>query len=165
MNKLNIYKEAKHILVQLIDTINELTFDEYSMPIEALGNSTIGQHSRHIIELFQKLNEDYMIGSINYDKRERSKTIEINIDFAIECIANVISKIEKQDKKLLLMSDYATHNKIETSYYRELIYNIEHCIHHQAIIKIGHYYLGKDLKNENFGVAKSTINYREACAQ
>jgi hypothetical protein len=165
MNKLSIYIEAKNILVQLIDTINELTFDEYTMPIEALGNSTIGQHSRHIIELFQKLNEDYLIGSINYDKRERSKTIEINIDFAIECIANVISKIEKQDKKLLLMSDYSTHNKIETSYYRELIYNIEHCIHHQAIIKIGHFYIGKELKNENFGVAKSTINYRQACAQ
>ena len=54
---------------------------------------------------------------------------------------------------------------IESNYYRELMYNIEHCIHHQAIIKIALLHLGKTEIVENFGIAKSTIEYRRQCAQ
>ena len=55
--------------------------------------------------------------------------------------------------------------KIDSNYYRELLYNLEHCIHHQALIKVA------VLKNENlkvdanFGVARSTIEYRKQCVQ
>jgi hypothetical protein len=55
--------------------------------------------------------------------------------------------------------------KVQTNYFRELLYNLEHSIHHQALIKVA------VLKNKNiqlcseFGVAKSTIEYRTQCAQ
>lgn len=50
---------------------------------------------------------------------------------------------------------------VESSYCRELIYNIEHCIHHQAFIKTALFSIGKTEIEENFGVAKSTIQYRK----
>ena len=54
---------------------------------------------------------------------------------------------------------------VKTNYFRELLYNLEHSIHHQALIKVA------VLKNKNiqlcpeFGIAKSTIEYRTQCAQ
>jgi hypothetical protein len=45
------------------------------------------------------------------------------------------------------------------------LFNIEHCVHHQAVIKIGLIYLEKTELSESFGAAKSTIEYRKQCAQ
>jgi len=57
---------------------------------------------------------------------------------------------------------------MNSSYFRELQYNIEHAIHHMAIIKIaiGACFTEVELP-ANFGVAYSTVRYQKqlACAQ
>lgn len=160
-------QEAKFVLDQLIIAIQDLTMDEYMQPIQLLGNSSIGEHTRHIIELFQCLVNGYNKGIVNYDNRERNKRIQIEIDYAIECIAIIISSINNVDKSLVLatLHNNPTADSIATNYYRELLYNIEHCIHHQAIIKIGLMVLNKTNLDDNLGVAKSTIQYKQQCAQ
>lgn len=55
--------------------------------------------------------------------------------------------------------------RIQSNYYRELLYNLEHCIHHQALIKVAVLQFENVLLNENFGVARSTIEYRKQCVQ
>jgi hypothetical protein len=51
---------------------------------------------------------------------------------------------------------------IETNYFRELTYNIEHAVHHMAIMKIGiREVAGQVVIPTSFGVATSTIRYRE----
>jgi hypothetical protein len=161
-----IIEEAKEVLMQLIESISSLSFDEYIQKTNLLSNSAIGEHTRHIIELFQQLMEGYETANIDYGKRKRNIAIQENIDYAIECIANIISGLNKENKNLKLHSELSNHeNVIETNYYRELIYNIEHCIHHQAFIKIALLQLGKTEIAENLGVAKSTIEYRKQCAQ
>ncbi len=43
-----------------------------------------------------------------------------------------------------------------------MVYNIEHCIHHQALIKVALNEMeANHLINKNFGMAPSTIQYRE----
>lgn len=59
-----------------------------------------------------------------------------------------------------LHSLYAPDTSIATNFYRELLYNIEHCIHHQAIIKIAMLHMGKTQIPAHFGVAKSTMSER-----
>jgi hypoxanthine-guanine phosphoribosyltransferase len=49
--------------------------------------------------------------------------------------------------------------------FRELLYNLEHCIHHQALIKVVVLQSSTVFVNDNFGVASSTIEYRNRCAQ
>jgi len=50
--------------------------------------------------------------------------------------------------------------------HRELQYNIEHAVHHLAIIKIGVKTLEDSFKlDDNFGIAASTIRNKNACAQ
>jgi uncharacterized damage-inducible protein DinB len=166
MKQNNLFLEAKSILFKQIDIINDVEFDEYTQPIRLLHNSTIGEHTRHIIELFQQLMNGYDAGIINYDDRKREVEIQQKIDVAIECMAHIISQIEKQDKLLEIITIYNNQSfKIISNYYRELLYNIEHCIHHQALIKTGLIFLGKENVDENFGVAKSTIIYKQKCAQ
>ena len=54
---------------------------------------------------------------------------------------------------------------IESNYFRELLYNLEHCIHHQALIKVAVLQLEHLQIDQDFGVARSTIEYRKQCAQ
>ena len=159
---MKLQNDAKDILIQLANTINLLNLNEYSYKIELLSNATIGEHTRHIIELFQQLLSGYESGNINYDNRKRDIRLEQNIDFAIKTIGNIITELHKENKKLKIIT--LSSNKqsiIKSNFERELLHNIEHCIHHQAIIKIGLLYLKKTDIHKHFGVAKSTIKYRK----
>ena len=55
--------------------------------------------------------------------------------------------------------------RIDSNYFRELLYNLEHCIHHQALIKVAVLQLEHLQIDADFGVARSTIEYRKQCAQ
>jgi len=162
MNDAELITEAKTVLLQLTNTIHNLNDDEYTQKIELLSNSTIGEHTRHIIELFQQLLTGYKTATVDYDSRKRNLDIQQNVAYAAECLADIISNIEMSNKPLMLTTLYNQRTTpIESNYSRELMFNIEHCVHHQAIIKIGLLYIGKSITDKNFGVAKSTINYRE----
>lgn len=166
MPNLPLLIETKNTLHQLVQTINYLSYDEYNEQITALSNATIGEHTRHIIELYQQLNYGYESGIINYDDRKRDYRLQQNIDFATEALATIIEKLEKPNKLLTLISMYNNQTKgIESNYLREVMYNLEHCIHHQAIIKIGMMQLNLQPVDESFGVAKSTLEYRKQCVQ
>ena len=173
----SIFSEVRTVLLQLTNTLMQLHEDEYTIPLEILSNSSIGEHSRHIIELFEIPIKQYESGVIDYDNRKRNVKIQTEIIFAVECINKIISEIEKPNKPLeilftlntsktvdVTLSNYQIES-VQSNYLREILYNLEHCIHHQAIIKIGLKYLGRNIVDENFGVAKSTINYRTQCAQ
>ena len=64
---MNLVANTRSTLSDLADLIQKLTPGEFTSGCEELGNATIGQHSRHIIELFQCLTDQYASGTINYD--------------------------------------------------------------------------------------------------
>jgi len=84
----------------------------------------------------------------------------------MEMIGN---NIDKDNKKLLLDSSYDEQSTdsitVKTNYYRELIYNLEHTVHHMALIRVGVNEVSSIAIPEGFGVATSTIKYRKSCAQ
>lgn len=162
MNLMGLKLEAKETLQQLMYSLQNLTKDDYTKKISFLGNASIGEHTRHIVELFLQLLYGYYKGEINYDDRKRDKRLEEDIDFAMENIARIISEIDLENKNLYIISLY--NNKecgIASTYDRELMYNIEHCIHHQAIIKIGFLLLEKNDLPYEFGFAKSTLRAKQ----
>jgi hypothetical protein len=65
----------QNVFVQLTTTLDQLNRQQYSQPCLTLFNATIGQHVRHIIELFQCLENGYASGSVNYEKRKRDTAI------------------------------------------------------------------------------------------
>ena len=144
----------------------QLSNDDFTFPCKGLSNSTIGEHLRHIIEMFQCLENQFESGIVNYDKRNRDYRIQTDTDFALQCIADIKNQLDKENKTLVLQQIVDGEElKIESNYFRELLYNLEHCIHHQALIKVAVLQLKHLNVDADFGVARSTIEYRKQCAQ
>jgi hypothetical protein len=158
-----LHNKIKNNFSEIIEVLQRLDDFSYSQPFPMLSNATIGEHTRHIIEMYQSLINSYEIGIVNYDKRARNKTIETDSVYAIEQIEKLLTTIEKPNKSLVLQQGTTeTTLEIETNYERELLYNLEHSIHHQALIKVALLQLQSVEIPENFGVAQSTIVYRES---
>ncbi len=153
-------------LNELVDLLVQIPDSEYAKPCVLLSNSTIGEHTRHIIEMFQCLGNSYDSGIVNYDKRPRNKLIQTNTGFAVNQIRAIRNSLEKANKKIELQQMVDGEElRIESNYYRELLYNLEHCIHHQALMKVAILQYETISIDKNFGVARSTIEYRNQCAQ
>lgn len=60
----------QHVFAQISETLSQLIDAEYIQPSKILSAATIGQHVRHIIELFQCLETGYEEGIINYEKEK-----------------------------------------------------------------------------------------------
>ena len=140
--------------------------NSYTNPCAALSQATIGQHTRHIIELYQCLQTGYHAGAIYYDNRKRNPLYENDIAAAIEAIREIQQHLEQSNKELSIFS--STDDQvvcISSNYYREVLYNLEHCIHHQALIKVALLSIKNIQIAEGFGMAPSTLQHRQACAQ
>lgn len=166
---MQLQQTVKNVFVQLSESLTRLTDEQYVRPSKTLFNATIGQHVRHIIELFICLDKGYGTGLVNYEKRKRDLLIETNKDFASELLQKIYTGLEKPNKKLSLESNYDEHAEegitVTTNYYREIIYNLEHTVHHMALIRVGINEVSAIAVPDGFGVASSTIKYRKTCAQ
>ena len=158
-----------NVFEQLRNSLEELTPEQYAKPSQVIHNASIGQHVRHIIELFLCLNKGYETGIVNYENRKRDYRLETDKIFAAEILDTVYATLMKHDKKLLLEAGYDEHTEeiltIESNYYREVVYNLEHTVHHMALIRVGINEVSAIQLPAGYGVASSTIKYRKACAQ
>jgi hypothetical protein len=160
-----IRNSALHSLSQLAQTISSLSSEEYVMPLDILHHNSIGKHVRHVVEFFECLDLGNTFLVVDYDDRQRNLRLENDIAFALQRIAELQVEIPMYEEKMLtLLANYGNGpQKVMTTTFRELVYNIEHCVHHLAIIKIGveaqfpHVNL-----SENLGVAWSTQQFQKA---
>ncbi|MFY0594013.1 hypothetical protein [Roseivirga sp.] len=165
---------SARILDQIIQVTKQLEDQAFRQPLKVLSDNTIGKHIRHIIEFYDLMILGINSGEVNYDQRSHDRVIEENRLLAIEKMNSLKIEIEKisADSTLTLKANYNSNKdepfNIVTSYYRELQYNIEHAIHHMAIIKIA---IKSEFSSvqipEGFGIAYSTIKYEKdkTCAQ
>ncbi len=164
-----LYSAVTNLFNELSHSISQLSDSEYKRPSNQLSQASIGQHVRHILELFLELNKGYSSGMVNYEKRKRDIEIEINKQFALSIFSEILRGLDLPNKKLLLESNYDLNEPnsilLETNYLREIAYNLEHTVHHMALIRIGITEISSLQLSKEFGVAASTIQYRKACAQ
>ncbi len=157
------------VLQQLATLLSSLTVTEYTTKSALLGNSSIGAHVRHTIEMYQCMLNGYESGLINYEKRERNIVIECDQELAAKVLFGLCNSLPLQNKTLTLEGEYCSDDValmgIPTNYYRELIYNLEHTIHHMALIRVGVQTLTDINLPKDFGVAPSTLKHQQACAQ
>jgi hypothetical protein len=166
---MQLQQAVNNVFVQLSSSLNELSQREYVEPCKTLFSNTIGQHVRHIIELFQCLENGYEAGVVNYEKRKRDTEIESNKQTATELLQKIHEGLSKPNKELILEAAYDEHSteaiEISTNYFREIAYNLEHTIHHMALIRVGITEVSAIQLPDDFGVATSTVKYRNQCAQ
>jgi uncharacterized damage-inducible protein DinB len=152
------------IFGQLTDVISQLDSEDYACRLNVLSGNTIGKHVRHILEFYDLLVSSHATGQLNYDRRERDLLLEISPDAAIRRIARINHAIQHLDldRRLHLEAELGAEPvQIPSSFARELLYNIEHAIHHMALIQVAvrdsflHIVLPP-----NFGVAYSTVQHQ-----
>ena len=160
---------SKKILLQLENVLVGLTNEEYTTPVEIFSGTSIAQHTRHILEFYLCLISNSESSVINYDLRKRDKNIEQDLPFCLSKISDIIKELDllSADKPMCLEAVQGGKTvKVDTTFNRELLYAIEHTVHHMAIIKIGMLLNYPNVTvPENFGVAESTIQYKTSCAQ
>jgi len=164
-----LQKAINNVFLQLTASVGQLTDEQYVHQCQTLTGATIGKHVRHVIELFQSLQNGYEHGIVNYDSRKRDIRIENEKQLALSLLNEIRADLNKKDKDLSLETSYDEDSGevvfIKTNYNREIVYNLEHTIHHMALIRIGINEVSSVELPENFGVAPSTIRYRQECAQ
>lgn len=155
-----------------IDTLNQLksiliqlSNNEYAAPLKVFNGTSIGKHSRHVVEFFQCLMKSTTGGIVNYDARVRYLRLEEEVQYSVEVIEKITEYLSENNFDnigISLVSEFGSGNQIAvpTNFNRELIYLIEHSIHHFALIRIG---IQENFPHVNppdcFGVAYSTIEY------
>jgi hypothetical protein len=159
------------IIEQLADVLNQIESIIYTEPLSVLSGSSIGQHTRHVIEFYQCLLKGVKSGTVNYDNRERNTLLETDLYYSRITLNNIIREIDDIKNitaPLRLAVNYIQNEPIyvETNFVREMVYMVEHSIHHYAIIRIALRECFNNIKiPNNFGVAYSTIRYQEALAE
>ncbi len=160
-------------LHQLNTVLEQLNDHQFSSRLDVLNGSSIGMHVRHILEFYVCLMNSKNTQQVNYDNRNRDTLLEVSIDNCIKTISKILDFLNefKDDYDIKLSANYSTHDESEnvvlnSTFLRELLYNVEHTVHHLAIIKIGLKALNINLKiDDSFGVAASTIRNNNLCAQ
>jgi uncharacterized damage-inducible protein DinB len=150
------------IIPQLQTLLQQLDKEHYSKPSVQLNGSTIGQHVRHSVEMYQCLIHGYVLEQVDYSKRKRDTLIETLPDYALLCLEAILTQMPNADKQVYLMSETEA---VLSSFKRELLYCNEHLIHHMALIRVAVQELGDYDLPAAFGVAPSTLKYRKECAQ
>ncbi len=126
-----------HILGTILGELKEEEFVEKD---SLLCGSSIGQHVRHTLEFIECLLNSKEGEILSYDDRKRNLTLESSLPYAKETL-------EKMESDL---SDYIPPGKIqlkhvlnetenfitETNGERELLFVLDHMIHHMALIRI-----------------------------
>ncbi|NIJ52937.1 hypothetical protein [Dyadobacter arcticus] len=156
------------ILSQLIEMTEQFSRDEYTRNLDLLSTNSVGRHLRHILEFYDLAVRAGNTGKLNYDKRERNLLLENDPREAILKMKELIVFIRmmKDDMVLKLEASYSADVrndvKITTTFYRELLYNVEHAVHHMAIMAIAVKVEFRHIRlSENFGIAYSTIQHKQ----
>lgn len=161
-----IQQTSKRILEQLIGLAENITDKNFTQSLPVLLYTSVGKHYGHIIEFYQVMLEGIHSGRINYDSRKRDPDLE---DSRIRCLTE-LRKVERLFHEPLwpdpieLCGSYSAYSdevfSVGTNAEREMVYNIEHAVHHMAIIRIAIQHEFPETRlPEDFGYAFSTLKH------
>lgn len=170
---MNVIIATENTLNSLVDFLNKIDPQLYKTPVELFNGSTLGEHTRHVIEFYQCIQKHSYAGVLNYDKRDRDRMIQEDPEMAVLAIQHIISSLPSLEMEAQIVLEVAYDKNSEavdlvsSNLKREIAYNLEHAIHHMALIKVGVKIMAPHIiLDDDFGVAPSTIKFKQGvCAQ
>lgn len=170
---MNVITATEQTLASLSRFLDQVKPEEYTRKIDLFNGSTVGEHTRHIIEFYQCIQKYNHTGAINYDKRERDRMIQEDPEMALLAVQRILEDVKQMnpDQEIELQVSYdlqsSAFDTVKSNLKREIVYNLEHAIHHMALIKVGVLIVAPHIQLEaEFGVAPSTVKYKQGiCAQ
>ena len=135
---MELQNAAKRVFEMLTASLDQLEEAQYTHTCENLSGNTVGQHVRHIIEMYQRLELGYQMGEINYDNRKRDKKIETDKNYATWLLNEIVQQIQKENKNLEKIQNTKKNKKRKfqlvagsswtySSFNQVLCANINHC--------------------------------------
>jgi len=143
----------------LLETINDETYSNKSI---APYYSSIGSHTRHVLDMFNSVFRDYNTGSIDLTKRDRNSNIETYTTYGLEYYNTIISELEKiEASNLEVVLDVVDDLgdgccTVKTTLGAILAQCQSHAIHHFATIGYMLHCLDVCLPIDSFGVNPTT---------
>jgi hypothetical protein len=158
---MNVFAQLEEQAKLLHAAISSLPENAYQQKIPALYHASIGDHTRHIVEILQCAVHGHVTGVIDYHNRERNQQLAEDPSLALDTFRNLVHTSQRDNKAVNVVHGNTDQedDQVLSTYHRELLYNVEHTIHHMALIKVALFYLGVTELPEGFGMAYSTLTY------
>jgi uncharacterized damage-inducible protein DinB len=160
-----LHKSSCNSLEQIEVILSAIHHQQIENSKEYYINYDIGRHVRHIIDHFISFKNGLANGVIDYNQRSRNSIIETNLFSSREIIQNLIEwlgGLEDSNQSLSIYSEIdcnqEINNKFTSNKDRELLYLINHTIHHAAYIKLLLQQSGFTLP-DYIGIAPCTSTY------
>lgn len=133
-----------HSLDELADLLAATSDAAYAWKPDGGVSGAIGAHVRHVLDHVAVLVDRRAGGPITYDRRERDTAIEHSREAGIGALRRTTSQLRDarnrpRDEMLVLETLVERGTPpvaVTTSFARELVFALQHTIHHQAIIAV-----------------------------
>ena len=119
-----------------MDLCKNLEDQQYCYNSELLNGPSIGQHLRHSAESYLCLFQGIPTQTVNYDERKRDLLIETDRKYAIKILSD-LSDYLKQILPSFALQFFSNETEAKEKHFitsddRELLYCLDHAIHHQV---------------------------------
>ena len=162
-------------LNQFHQVIDSLSDEQYSEFDDKVFNSSVGRHTRHVLDHYEAFVRGLDKGAINYDDRDRETELELSRVAAKARITDLCRRLHQR----LQTSSYGVVEIVldlpqyqgesprlqPTSVIRELAFVLSHSIHHYAIIACMCKFRNFSRVPAGFGVAPATLSYQQHLSQ
>ncbi|MGI9281698.1 MAG: DinB family protein [Endozoicomonas sp.] len=128
---------------QIIGFVSGLSADDYRFRDTDLFQSTIGQHLRHVLDLYEALRAPAEAGLVDFDLRRRGLLLEHEKSAGLAELKDLqqwLKSLKAEDlatltelKTEVLLSE-ASSIRLSSSLARELIFASSHLTHHLALM-------------------------------
>ena len=168
MNK--VISSSVNILDQLQDFISSIDAATYQASHKPMFDSSIGQHLRHILDLFQALIKNSDAPIIDYDIRQRGiplETVQQEGIQALKIVRQWMTNLNEDDLKrsVTILTEVDLTEKysaqLTSSFGRELVFASTHAVHHLALMATIAKVLGCQV-DAQYGVAPATATYQRS---
>ena len=166
----NLMHSNIEAIEQVLDFIQQLNNAEYQYSAKPYVDSTIGQHLRHVLDIYTSVltvAEDNTNNSIDYNIRRRGAALETQRSAGIAELEllrdSLLKRVTKPLDGVVVVTSETSVNeyKKDTFQYtlaRELCFAASHLTHHLAIMAIIAKLSGKDVCS-SIGTAPSTATF------
>ena len=155
------------LLEQGFRAIDDLDDDLFARTVPGLPSLRVGAHLRHVLEFYECFLEGLPLGAINYEQRRRDARVETSRMAALTKTLSIVRRLQDvvrhQDAVTVVPEDAPNGEPIGSTVARELQVLSGHTTHHFALIAVTLQLFGIPVP-ASFGVARSTLRYREAAA-
>ncbi len=156
-------------LEQLLALI-EIAPDKWYKNVPEGMTSAVGRHVRHVLDHYTALQSGMADGEIDYDQRNRDSVIEADPVLALEQIKGLIAWLRisiRLDAPIKMKTEISMSCQesriVDSTLQRELIYLLNHTVHHVAYITLVLRTLGINIASY-IGVAPATQSYLRSSA-